>query len=78
MCIIRTKSPWVFEVEDLVTKNNVSEVDVSRLRFYVDKMLKVTDDLFSQVARSREGLEVKKFLEVRRDKSTARYDVRIK
>jgi hypothetical protein len=77
MCIIRTKSPWVFEVEDLATKN-VSEVDVSRLRFYVDKMLKVTDDLFSQVARSREGLEVKKFLEVRRDKSTARYDVRIK
>jgi hypothetical protein len=36
---------WVF-VEDLVTKKE-SEVHVSRLRFYTDKLLNVTEDLLS-------------------------------
>jgi hypothetical protein len=60
-----------------VTKK-VYEVHVSRLRFYVDKMLTETEDLLSQVSHSRqEGDEVEKFLEVRRDKSAARFDVSI-
>jgi hypothetical protein len=64
MRIVRTKSPWVFEVEDLVTKK-LSEIHVSRLHFYADKMLNVTEDLLSQVAHSQEGHEVEKFLAVR-------------
>jgi hypothetical protein len=77
MRIVRTKSPWVFEVEDLVTKK-LSEIHVSRLRFYADKMLNVTEDLLSQVAHSQEGHEVEKFLAVRHAESAARFDVRIK
>jgi hypothetical protein len=74
---VQTKSPWVLEVEDLVTKM-VSEVHVSRLRFYAYKMLDVTEDLLSQVAHRQEGHGVEKFLGVRRDKSAARFEVRIK
>ncbi len=77
MRIVRTKSSWVFEVEDLVTKK-LLEIHVSRLRFYADKMLNVTEDMLSQVAHSQEGHEVEKFLAVRHAKSAARFDVRIK
>jgi hypothetical protein len=57
MRITGTKGPWVIEVEDLVTKK-VSEVHVSRLRFYADKILNVTD-LLCQVAYCHEGHEAR-------------------
>jgi hypothetical protein len=77
MRVVRTKSPWVFEVEDHVT-TKVYKAHVSRLRFYADKMINVTEDLFSQVAHSQEGHEVENFEDVRHNKTTARFEVRIK
>ncbi len=77
MRVVRAKSPWVFDVEDLITKS-VSEAHVSRLRFYADKMLDVTEDLLSQAAHSQEGHEVEKFLGVRHDAAKAQFEVQIK
>ena len=61
-------------VEHLVTQTR-TEVHSSRLRFYCDSSLNVTEDLFNQVANDDGGYEIEKFLDSRWNNSLETWEV---
>jgi hypothetical protein len=62
--IVGFQSEWVLQVEDLIHRKKV-DVHISRVRFYCDKHLDVTDDLIQQYAHDCQRYEVEKFLDLR-------------
>jgi hypothetical protein len=73
LCVV---SPWFYEVEDMITKHE-KEVHASRLKFYHDGSLEITEDLIKQVAHSQEGYEVESFGLVRYN-DNKNYEMEIK
>ncbi len=77
MRVLQVLSPWVYLVEDLITKCT-AEVHVSRLRFYADKGPEVSEELLTHVVYNQEGDEVETFLEVREAAKSGKNEVLIK
>ena len=75
--IVRVLSQYVYEVEDLITKR-VTDVHASRLKFFRDGSLEVTENLLKQVAHSQEGHEVESFGSVRYNEKQKRYEIEVK
>ena len=64
--IISVDSEYIFTVEDLLSKQNF-KCHSSRLRFYSDSMLNVSDELLKQIAHDGAGYEIEDVLDVRYD-----------
>ncbi|GMF10760.1 unnamed protein product [Phytophthora lilii] len=62
--VVATTSNWIFEVRNLVTGQQ-KEVHVSRLKFYSDSSLDVSEDLLLHIAHNSEGHIVDSLLEAR-------------
>ncbi|GMF45199.1 unnamed protein product [Phytophthora fragariaefolia] len=54
-------SNWIFKIKNLVTGDE-REAHASRLKFYSDSSLEVSEELLQHVAHNREGHVVSKFL----------------
>jgi transposase InsO family protein len=63
--ISAVKSEWVYEVEDLIT-GQTEEMHASRLEFYADRRLHISEELKEQLRYGSRAYEVDKILEVRR------------
>ncbi|ETM97713.1 hypothetical protein PPTG_20106 [Phytophthora nicotianae INRA-310] len=62
--VVDTSSNWVFTVENLLT-GETNEAHATRLKFYSDSSLGITEDLIAHVAHNREGHVVEKLLKAR-------------
>jgi transposase InsO family protein len=58
--IVACKTPWVYEVEDLVHGRR-REVHVTRMKFYQDEFLEVTEEIRHQAAHMEKSYEVEAF-----------------
>ena len=70
-------SSWVYEIRNLVTAE-VRKAHASRLCFYRDKSLHVTDEFLAHVAHNSEGFEVEDILDARYVEKEKRFEVLIK
>ena len=70
-------SNWVYEIQNLVT-SEVRRAHASRLRFYRDKRLHVTDEFLVHVAHNSEGFEVEEILDARYVEKEQVFEVLIK
>ncbi|ETM37608.1 hypothetical protein L914_15871 [Phytophthora nicotianae] len=67
-------SNWIFEIENLVTGER-REAHASRLKFYADNSLAVTEDLHRHVAHNSEGHVVDTFLSTRYNTNEKRHEL---
>lgn len=74
--ITAIRSPWVYEVEDLVHGRR-KEVHATRLKFYQDKDLGVTEELRVQAAHSERINEVNKFTGLRFDEEAKTWFIQV-
>lgn len=72
--IIGTTSNWIFTVRDLISGNEY-EYHASRLRFYSDHSLNITEELLSHIAFNNEGHVVDQFKSIRYSQQQQRYEV---
>ena len=72
--IIKCKNQWIFLIEDLNT-GSIKEVHYSRLKFYHDKSLNVSEELKQQVAHNQQGYEVKTFLDHRQNRISKEWEL---
>jgi hypothetical protein len=72
--IIAVESEWVYHVQDLLTKA-VTVVHSSRMKFYDDASLDVSEELLQHVAFQQSGYEVSSLRDVRRSISNSRFEV---
>jgi len=57
-------SDYIFTVEDLITKKTC-DFHASRLRFYSDSSLNITEDILAQVAHDGYGFEIEDLIDAR-------------
>ena len=75
---IGTVSPYVSVVQDLISENE-SEVHNSRLKFYLDSSLNVTEELKETIDHNSPHYEtITKMLDIRYNKSNKFYEVQCK
>jgi hypothetical protein len=70
--IVATRSDYVYEVEDLITKV-VTSIHSTRLRFYHDSSLDVTADILAHLAHQNTGYEVRAFRDLKYDAESKAY-----
>ncbi|POM68501.1 Chromodomain containing hypothetical protein putative [Phytophthora palmivora] len=69
-------SNWIFEIENLITGER-REVHASRLKFYADSSLEVTEDLLRHVAHNSEGHVVDSLLAARYNAQEKRHELKV-
>jgi hypothetical protein len=72
--IVVVESDWVFQVEDLLTRATQT-VHASRLKFYHDSSLHVTESLLEHVAHQQNGYEVSSLKDLLWSSFHVRYEV---
>jgi len=72
--ITQCKNEWIFIIEDLNT-GSTKEVHSSRLKFYQDKNLKLTEEIKLQAAQNQQGYEVKSFRDHRKNLGTKEWEL---
>ena len=72
--IIAVESEWVYHVQDLLTQV-VTVVHSSRIKFYDDASLNVSEELLQHVAFQQSGYEVSTLRDVRWSISNSRFEV---
>ncbi|GMF47664.1 unnamed protein product [Phytophthora fragariaefolia] len=75
--VSHTASDWVFEIENLLT-GETRGAHASRLKFYADSDLGITDDQLAHVAHNSEGHLVEEILEARYDKAAKQHYMLVK
>ncbi|KAE9265120.1 hypothetical protein PR003_g32556, partial [Phytophthora rubi] len=73
--VVSTTSNWIFEIQNLVTGQR-KEAHASRLKFYADASLNVTEDLLLHVAHNGEGHVVHSLLEARYNRQEKRHEIK--
>ncbi|GMF13784.1 unnamed protein product [Phytophthora lilii] len=74
--VVATTSNWIFEVRNLVTGQQ-KEVHTSRLKFYSDSSLDVSEDLLLHIAHNSEGHIVDSLLEARYNRTEKRHELKV-
>ncbi|POM74774.1 Hypothetical protein PHPALM_8212 [Phytophthora palmivora] len=69
-------SNWIVEIENLITGER-REVHASRLKFYADSSLEVTEGLLRHVAHNREGHVVDSLLAARCNAQEKRHELKV-
>jgi len=72
--VVKIKNPWIYLIQDLNT-DSIKEVHTSRLKFYQDKTLNITEELREQAAHNQQGYEVKSFLGHRLNPTTKEWEL---
>ncbi|KAE9350482.1 hypothetical protein PF008_g6425 [Phytophthora fragariae] len=75
--VVATTSNWIFEIRNLVTGQR-KEAHASRLKFYADASLNVTEDLLLHVAHNGEGHVVHSLLEARYNRQEKRHEIKVR
>ncbi|KAE9339584.1 hypothetical protein PF008_g11502 [Phytophthora fragariae] len=75
--VVDTSSNWVFTIENLLTGES-RVAHASRLNFYADSDLGVTEDLLAHVAHNSEGHVVEELREARYDKTAKTHQLLVK
>ena len=75
--IVKVLSAWVYEIQHLLTAK-VREVHASRIKFYADKSLLVTEELKNHVAYNDQGYEVEAFRTCRWNADQKKFEVQVK
>ncbi|ETV72286.1 hypothetical protein H257_12747 [Aphanomyces astaci] len=70
-------SSWLYDVKNLITGDE-REAHVSRLKFYADKSLHVSEDFKEHVAHNSEGYEVEAIVDARYVAAKKDYEVLLK
>ncbi|KAK1945593.1 Pro-Pol polyprotein [Phytophthora citrophthora] len=74
--VMATVSNWIFEIRNLVTGQQ-KEVHASRLKFYSDSSLDVSEDLMLHIAHNSEGHVVDALLEARYNSMEKRHELKV-
>ncbi|EGZ17875.1 hypothetical protein PHYSODRAFT_498900 [Phytophthora sojae] len=74
--VLSTVSNWIFEIENPITGQK-KEVHASRLKFYADASLNVTEDLLLHIAHNSEGHVVDALLEARYNRQEKRHELKV-
>jgi hypothetical protein len=72
--VTRAISPWVYEVEDIVSAKR-SNAHIERLRLYADSQLDVDVDVKSQYCFDNVKYEIEQFLDVRRNTINGEFEM---
>jgi len=72
--IHKVLSNWEFEVEDLISKKR-EKVHASRLKFFSEKNLEITEELRNQIAHNEETFEINEIRDIRYEKEYDRYQL---
>ncbi|ETV76534.1 hypothetical protein H257_09536 [Aphanomyces astaci] len=72
--VVKTTSDWIFEIQNLVT-GVVREAHSSRLKFYADDALDVTEELLRHIVHNADGHVVDQFLDCRYNDRMAAFEV---
>eukprot|EP00644_Phytophthora_capsici_P005002 jgi/Phyca11/96735/e_gw1.1.633.1 len=75
--VVDTSSNWVFTVENLLT-GETKEAHATRLKFYADSSLGVTEDFLAHIAHNSEGHVVEEPLGARYDEAKAMHQLLVK
>ncbi|ETI45852.1 hypothetical protein F443_09675 [Phytophthora nicotianae P1569] len=75
--VVDTSSNWVFTSNNLLT-GETKEAHATRLTFYADSSLRITEDLLAHVPHNSEGHVVEKLLEARYDATSAMRQLLVK
>ncbi|ETO58622.1 hypothetical protein F444_22997 [Phytophthora nicotianae P1976] len=75
--VVDTSSNWVFTSKNLLT-GETKEAHATRLTFYADSSLRITEDLLAHVPHNSEGHVVEKLLEARYDATSAMRQLLVK
>ena len=70
-------SDYIFTVEDLITKKT-SDFHASRLRFYSDSSLNITEDILAQVAHDGYGFEIEDLIDARWNSKKKIWEILVK
>ena len=71
--VSKTISPWIYVVKNLVTGQE-REAHASRLKFYADGSLEITDDFLAMVAHNSEGHVVSTIKDFRYNNSKIQHE----
>jgi len=74
--VIDAESPWVYKVRS-IADGTEKAVHASRLRFYADEALDITEEVKEQFIRDSKGFEVDKITGIRVDPVTNSYQFKI-
>ncbi|OWY95775.1 hypothetical protein PHMEG_00034139 [Phytophthora megakarya] len=74
--VVDTVSNWIFVIQNLVTGQK-KEVHASRLKFYADDTLNVSEDLLLHIAHNSEGHVVDCLLEARYNRQEKRQEIKV-
>lgn len=72
--VVKAVSSWIFTVKNLITGDE-REVHASRLKFYSDATLDVTEDLLHHIAHNSEGHVVAELLDSRYSEVDKRFEL---
>jgi len=72
-----TVSNWIFEIENLITGQR-REAHASRLKFYADVSLHVSEDLLRHVAHNSEGHVVAELLNARYTPTLKQHEIEVR
>ena len=75
--IVKVTSDWLYDVQHLLTAQ-VREVHASRLKFYADSTLAVTEDLKDHIAHNDQGYVVEDFKACRWNADAKCFEVQVK
>ena len=75
--IVKVSSDWLYDVQHLLTAQ-VREIHASRLQFYADSTLAVTEQLKDHVAHNDQGFLVEDFSACRWNADVKRFEIQVK
>ncbi|KAG6586713.1 Chromodomain protein [Phytophthora cinnamomi] len=74
--VVNTVSNWMFEIQNRITEQR-KEAHASRLKFYADASLDVSEDLLLHVAHNSEGHVVETLLKARYNQQEKRHEIKV-
>lgn len=74
MQIVKSENEWVFQVRDMLTEHR-ELVHCTRMRFYSDKHLELTEDLKKQMAHDQEVFVVEGFTDLKYVAESKRFEL---
>ncbi|ETP52145.1 hypothetical protein F442_02795 [Phytophthora nicotianae P10297] len=75
--VVATVSNWIFEIQNLITGQR-NEAHASRLKFYADSLLDVTEDLMLHAAHNSEGHVVDSLLKARYNQQEKHHEIKVR
>ena len=75
--VVGTSSNWIFKIRNQIT-GETREAHASRLKFYCDSSLQVTEELLAHVAHNSEGHVVDQLLECRYNQESKIHEVKVR